>query len=111
MSALAQIHAMSGDIVSGSDRLMDKGFTSLPLWSVFKKLNIKLHRQDGSGVTPDLNLVVLSSAIEAENRDWDKAKDLKLPIAHRSELLARAHLSVQHRGGFRHQRQIPPPRP
>jgi len=92
MSALAQIHAMSGDIVSGSDRLMDKGFTNLPLWSVFKKLNIKLHRQDGSGVTPDLNLVVLSSAIEAENRDWDKAKDLKLPIAHRSELLAR-HIS------------------
>ncbi|NLO92347.1 MAG: UDP-N-acetylmuramate--alanine ligase [Elusimicrobia bacterium] len=95
MSALAQIHAMSGDIVSGSDRLLDKGFTALPLWPVFKKLNIKLHRQDGSGVTPELNLVVLSSAIEDGNRDWDKAKDLKLPIAHRSELLAR-HISQYH---------------
>ena len=33
MSALAQLHAMSGDTVTGSDRLISKGYTDLALWT------------------------------------------------------------------------------
>ena len=39
MSALAQLHAMGGDTVTGSDRLISKGYTDLALWQYLKKLN------------------------------------------------------------------------
>ena len=50
MSALAQLHAMGGDQVTGSDRLISKGYTDMALWDYLKKLNIKLFPQDGSGI-------------------------------------------------------------
>ena len=67
MSALAQLHAMGGDEVTGSDRLINKGFTDLPIWQTLKKLGVKLYPQDGSGITEDTDAVVLTSAIEPDN--------------------------------------------
>lgn len=89
MSALAQLHAMGGDTVTGSDRLISKGYNDLALWDYLTKLNIKLFPQDGSGLDKDTNLVVLSSAIEADNPELKKAKELDIPVMHRSELLAK----------------------
>lgn len=89
MSALAQLHAMGGDIVTGSDRLISKGYRDLPLWDYLGRLNISLFPQDGSGLDEHTDLVILSSAIEADNPEIRKAKELDIPIMHRSELLAK----------------------
>lgn len=89
MSALAQLHAMGGDEVTGSDRLISKGYTDMALWDYLKKLNIKLFPQDGSGIDHHTQLVVLSSAIEEDNPELIKAKALGIPTMHRSELLAK----------------------
>jgi len=89
MSALAQIHAMSGDEVSGSDRLISNGFTNLPVWDSLKKLGIKLYPQDGSGIRNNTDVVVLTSAIEPDNIEIQIAKKYSIPILHRSDLLAK----------------------
>lgn len=89
MSALAQLHAMGADSVTGSDRLISKGYTDMALWEYLKKLNIQLYPQDGSGIDHRTELVVLSSAIEEDNPELLKAKALGIPTMHRSELLAK----------------------
>lgn len=89
MSALAQLHAMSGDEVTGSDRLISKGYTDLALWDYLQKLGIKLFAQDGSGLDEKTDLIVLSSAIENDNPEIAKAAALGIPSMHRSELLAK----------------------
>ena len=76
MSALAQLHAMGGDEVTGSDRLINKGFTDLPIWQTLKKLGVKLYPQDGSGITEDTDAVVLTSAIEPDNIEIQIAKKI-----------------------------------
>ena len=76
MSALAQLHAMGKDEVTGSDRLISKGYTDMALWDYLKKLNIKLFPQDGSGIDEKTDLVILSSAIEQDNPELLKAKEL-----------------------------------
>lgn len=89
MSALAQLHAMGKDEVTGSDRLISKGYTDMALWKYLKDLNIQLFPQDGSGIDDRTELVILSSAIEEDNPELQKAKKLGIPTMHRSELLAK----------------------
>ncbi len=89
MSALAQLHAMRGDVVTGSDRLISKGYHDLALWKYLKDLNISLYPQDGSGLDEKTDLVILSSAIEDDNPEIIRAKELDIPTMHRSELLAK----------------------
>ncbi|MDR1123548.1 MAG: Mur ligase domain-containing protein [Elusimicrobiota bacterium] len=89
MSALAQLHAMAGEEVTGSDRLINKGFTKLPVWECLTKLGIKIYPQDGSGIDEKTNAVVLTSAIEPDNIEIAKAKQLGIPVLHRSDLLAK----------------------
>ncbi|MFA6317707.1 MAG: Mur ligase family protein [Elusimicrobiota bacterium] len=88
MSALAQIHAMAGGRATGSDRLFDRGENG-DLKASLEALSIKLHPQDGSGVTAETDLVVLSTAIEDSNPEVASAKRLGVTLLHRSELLAR----------------------
>ena len=89
ISALAQLHAMAGEEVSGSDRLINKGFTKLPVWEHLKKLGVKIYPQYGSGIDEKTDAVVLTSAIEPDNAEVAKAKQLAIPILHRSDLLAK----------------------
>jgi len=95
MSALAQLHAMGKDEVTGSDRLISKGYTDMALWGYLQKLGVKLFPQDGSGLDEKTDLVILSSAIEEDNPELQKARALNIPTMHRSELLAK-HVA-QHR--------------
>ena len=88
MSALAQLHAMGGDAVTGSDRLINKGMTDLPVFNALRKLGAVIFPQDGSGIDKDTQLVILSSAIEEDNPELLKARELGIKIMHRSELLA-----------------------
>jgi UDP-N-acetylmuramate--alanine ligase len=94
MSSLAQIHAMAGGRATGSDRLFDRG-ENLDLKANLEALSIKLHPQDGSGITHETDLVVLSTAIEDSNPEVAAAKRLNKPLLHRSELLAR-HVEKSH---------------
>ncbi len=113
MSAVAQAALGEGCVVSGSDRqggedcgTVDcgqrgegRGQTASPkatpsqgrFGSVLFKLEragVSLFPQDGSGVTANLDGVVVSTAIEDDNPDLVAAGALNVPVLHRSEMLA-----------------------
>ncbi|MCK5583275.1 MAG: hypothetical protein KAI33_05770 [Elusimicrobiales bacterium] len=87
MSALSQIAAMEGHEVSGSDRNFDNN-RSFSLRDKLEKLSIKIFPQDGSGISKNTNILIVSTAVENENPDILKAKELNIPIIHRSEFLS-----------------------
>lgn len=87
MSALAQIAAMEGSSVSGSDRDFDRG-RNLGVRKALEALGIKIYPQDGSGVNDATAELALSTAIEDTNPEVLNAKRLGVKISHRSELLA-----------------------
>jgi len=89
MSALAQMHAMSGDEISGSDRLLDRGSDKLPIWDCLSALGVKFTPQDGSGIRAGLDALVLSTAIENDSPEIARARELGVKTIHRAELLAR----------------------
>jgi len=82
MSGLAQVLACRGHKVSGSDR--DRDFE---LRNVLEGLGIKIYRQDGLGVTKDLNKVIISRAVEGNNPGLVKARKLNIPIFYRQDIL------------------------
>lgn len=87
MSALADLIRRQGNAVSGSDRGHDKGdvpekFTTLA------KSGMTLHKQDGSGVVPGVDYVVVSSAIEESIPDIQTARKLNIPVIKRADLLS-----------------------
>ena len=87
MSALAQLLRARGDAVSGSDRYFDMG----QLEDRANKLvtqGVRLSPQDGTGVHENITHIVRSSAIETDNLDMARARDLGLASVHRSSLLA-----------------------
>jgi UDP-N-acetylmuramate--alanine ligase len=89
MSALAQFQAMLGGRASGSDRSFDQGGRD-DARAQLERLGIALYPQDGSGVkAPGCAALVVSTAVEDTVPDVAAARALRLPILHRSELLAR----------------------
>lgn len=87
MSALAQYLQGIGKNVSGSDRYFKAGEFN----ETKEKLEaegIACFLQDGSGINDETDLVVVSTAIEDTVFEVQKAKQLKIPIIKRSELLA-----------------------
>ena len=87
MSAIAQYLAGNGNIVSGSDRQ----FTTKNKILRQKQLEaegIKCFPQDGSGLSDEIELVIISSAIEPTVFEYKKALDAGFPIIMRSDLLA-----------------------
>lgn len=94
MSAIAQYLSGRGEQVSGSDRLFsktDKSETQLQL----ERAGIECHFQDGSGITPDTEAVIVSTAIEESNVEYQKAKSLGIPVIKRSALLAQISDSIK----------------
>jgi UDP-N-acetylmuramate--alanine ligase len=94
MSALAQFQAMTGGRASGSDRAFDRGERA-GLRAQLEALGIAVFPQDGSGVGPDCAALVVSTAVEDHVPDVARARELGVPIVHRSELLA--HFVATHR--------------
>lgn len=87
MSALAQVLLAQGHMVTGSDRYIDEGQEL----GIFRKLRIAgvlLMPQDGSAVTSDTDAVIVSTAIEDANADMRAAREQKIPVMHRAEMLA-----------------------
>jgi UDP-N-acetylmuramate--alanine ligase len=87
MSAIAQWLAGNGKEISGSDRYFTPGAFN----DTREKLEaegIHCFQQDGSGITGEVDLVVVSTAVEDTVPEVQKAKTLNIPIIKRSELLA-----------------------
>ena len=87
MSAIAQYLKGVGKNVSGSDRYF-KPNTENKTKTQLEVEGIQCFVQDGSGISEDTDLVVASTAIEDTVNEIVKAKELNIPIIHRSELLA-----------------------
>ncbi|HEX2933960.1 MAG TPA: UDP-N-acetylmuramate--L-alanine ligase [Bacteroidales bacterium] len=87
MSAIAQYLQGIGKNVSGSDRLFNQDNKML-IQEQFEKQGIQCFFQDGSGINAATEVVVVSTAIEESNVEYQKAKELGIPIIKRSELLA-----------------------
>lgn len=87
MSAIAQYLKGKGKEVSGSDRLFGQG-QKLESETQFESMGIHCYFQDGSGITPDVDVVVVSTAIEESNVEYQKALQLNIPIMKRSQILA-----------------------
>ena len=87
MSAIAQYLVGIGKNISGSDRYFVPGIFN----DTKEKLEaegIKCFVQDGEGLTKNIDLVVVSTAIEDTVLEVVKAKQLGISIIKRSELLA-----------------------
>ncbi len=87
MSAIAQYLAGTGKNVGGSDRYFKEGEYN----ETKEKLEaegIQCFLQDGTGITDQTELVVVSTAIEDTVFEVQKAKQLGIAIMKRSELLA-----------------------
>ena len=87
MSSIAKWLAFQGHTVCGSDRSFDLG-ENLETLALLQKQNITIYNQDGSGVTPDVDFLITSSAVEVQIPDVLQAQKLGIPIKKRAELLA-----------------------
>ncbi|MBE6398286.1 MAG: hypothetical protein E7046_14895 [Lentisphaerae bacterium] len=92
MSALAEALVSMGHAVSGADRLV--GSTERALWppSLARLMarGVKIFPDDGSGVDPSVERVVVSTAIEEDNPGLVRARELGIPVVHRAAALAEA---------------------
>lgn len=87
MSALAQFMALKGHTIIGSDRIFNNAENSAKIKQKFDNLKILTFPQGQAILDKTYDYVVLSSAIEANVPEYQQAKDLKLNIIHRSDLL------------------------
>jgi len=87
MSAIAQYLKGMGKNVGGSDRLFNQN-SKLPIQEQFEKMGINCFYQDGTGITKETQVVVVSTAIEVSNTEYQKAINLGIKLVKRSDLLA-----------------------
>jgi len=83
MNGVAQLTVHVGHSVTGSDRAFDAG--TFPL---LEKQGIRIVPQNGSGIMEKTDAVIYSTAIEDDNPDLIRARELGLPLIHRAEMLA-----------------------
>jgi UDP-N-acetylmuramate--alanine ligase len=87
MSAIAQYLSGIGKSVSGSDRYFDTG-TADDTRGKLSAAGIACFSQDGSGIHQNIDLVVVSTAIEDTVPEVQKTISLGIPVMKRSEVLA-----------------------
>ena len=87
MSAIAQYLKASGKNISGSDRQFQKDVFNENL-AALELVGITCFEQGAGGITADIDLVVVSTAVEDTVPEVQEAKRLGKPIVKRSELLA-----------------------
>ncbi|MBQ6923440.1 MAG: tRNA (guanosine(46)-N7)-methyltransferase TrmB [Kiritimatiellae bacterium] len=87
MSALAQAYLDAGAEVTGSDRLADRGDLTETLRAL-QAQGVALFPQDGSGIGEATTKVIVSTAIEADNKDLLAAQERGIEVLHRSAALA-----------------------
>lgn len=87
MSAIALYLKKAGHDVAGSDRSFDMGKNQSMKERLLSQ-GVRLFKQDGSGVDQQIEMFVVSSAVEASILDVKKALELGLKIKKRAEVLA-----------------------
>ncbi len=87
MNPLAQMLHLQGYQVSGSDRFTDRG-DRVPVLDQLERLGIQLTPQDGSALSRETCGLIISTAIEADNPEIIRARQLNIPVLHRAEMLA-----------------------
>ncbi len=87
MSAIAQYLAGIGKNVSGSDRYFSSGENS-EVRNKLEAAGIHTFPQDGSGLSKQVDAVVVSTAVEESNREYAKALNFNIPLIHRADMLA-----------------------
>lgn len=87
MSAIAQYLKASGKNISGSDRQFQKDLFNENR-AALELAGITCFEQGAGGVTADIDLVVVSTAVEDTVPEVQEAKRFGKPIVKRSELLA-----------------------
>jgi UDP-N-acetylmuramate--alanine ligase len=88
MTPLALIIQARGGHVEGSDRALDQGRNG-ERFDFLRKCGVLLHPQDGSGIRPDSQTLVVSTAVEETVPDVKAARHVGAAIMTRAELLAR----------------------
>ena len=96
MSALAQYLCRRGANVFGSDRSFDQG-QNASVCDALQKQGITIVNQNGRGVTSNVDVLIVSSAIEPTISDVAAAQKLNIPITTRAELLAEIFQSFPRR--------------
>ncbi len=94
MSAIAQYLKGIGKNVAGSDRLFSQTDKML-IQNQFEAQNIECYFQDGRGINANTEAVIVSTAIEECNVEYQKALELNIPIIKRSALLAAISNSIK----------------
>lgn len=87
MSAIAQYLQGTGMQVAGSDRFFNDGKAG-DIKAKLETEGIRCFLQNGEGITANTDLVVVSTAIEDTVIEVKKAKEMGIPIIHRSALLS-----------------------
>lgn len=87
MSAIAQYLKAAGHTVSGSDRQFQKDQFN-ESQAALEAEGIHCFEQGGNGITPEVDVVVVSTAIEESVPEVQQARALGKPIKKRSEILA-----------------------
>ena len=87
MLPLALILRARGHVVEGSDRMLDQGGTAQK-FEFLRARGIRLHPQDGSGMTRAEQILVASAAVEESVPDVKAARDVGAARMTRAELLA-----------------------
>jgi UDP-N-acetylmuramate--alanine ligase len=86
MSALAQLRAAEGCVVTGSDRQADGGGMG-ETGRRLEAAGVTVFPQDGSGIDRATTRVVVSTAIEKDNLDLARAAEFGVPVVHRADEL------------------------
>jgi len=87
MLPLALILRAKGRVVEGSDRSLDQGRLARK-FEFLQARGIRLHPQDGSGMTRPEQILVTSAAVEETVPDVQAARRLGATVLRRAELLA-----------------------
>jgi UDP-N-acetylmuramate--alanine ligase len=87
MTPLALIIQARGGRVEGSDRALDQG-RNIERFDFLRARGVRLHPQDGSGVTRASQIVVTSTAVEETIADVQAARRIGAAVITRARLLA-----------------------
>ena len=87
MSGIAQVLKARGHEVRGSDRSYDRG-QNAALYNKLKAQGITLVKQDGATLDKTIDFIVVSTAIDSDNPEFEQARKLGLKVMKRAELLA-----------------------
>jgi len=95
MLPLAMIMHARGHVVEGSDRSLDQGRTA-PKFEFLQAQGIRLHPQDGSGISHADQILVTSTAVEDSVPDVLSARRIGASQTTRAELLAELFNAASH---------------